>query len=199
MRSFLESGIQLELPDSDIWYFPGFLESSQAGSYFEQLKRETHWRQDDIRVFGKVYPQPRLTALYADNSKPYRYSNLTMHPLPYTPLLQDIKEKVENLCGTRFTTCLLNLYRDGQDSNGWHADDEKELGVNPVIASVSLGETRYFHLKHKEQKSLKFKLELEHGSLLLMQGTTQHHWLHQIPKTRRPIEERINLTFRVIQ
>ena len=195
----LENGIKIELPDSDICYVPGFMESAHASTCFEQLKEETPWRQDDIRVFGKVYPQPRLTALYGDNNKPYSYSNLSMHPLPFTPLLADIKEKVEALCGTRFTTCLLNLYRDGKDSNGWHADDEKELGENPVIASISLGEARYFHLKHKKNKNLKHKLELGHGSLLLMQGPTQHHWLHQIPKTSRPIGERINLTFRVIQ
>ncbi|MBT8311411.1 MAG: alpha-ketoglutarate-dependent dioxygenase AlkB [Flavobacteriaceae bacterium] len=199
MPSFMESEIKLELPDSDIRYIPGFIETIRASGYFEQLKKETPWRQDDIRVFGKVYPQPRLTALYADNNKPYNYSNLTMHPIPFTPLLTDIKVKVEAMCGTRFTTCLLNLYRDGRDSNGWHADNEKELGENPVIASVSLGEARYFHLKHRENKNLKHKLELGHGSLLLMQGPTQHHWLHQIPKTNRPIGERINLTFRVIQ
>ncbi len=190
---------RIDLPDSDICYIPGFLEAARASSYFEKLRKETPWRQDDIRVFGKVYPQPRLTALYADNNKPYRYSNLTMIPIPFTPLLQDIKEKAEAFCTTRFTTCLMNLYRDGRDSNGWHADDEKELGENPVIASVSLGQSRFFHLKHKDNKSLKYKLELDHGSLLLMQGPTQHHWLHQIPKTSRPIKERINLTFRVIQ
>ncbi len=189
----------LDLPDSDIRYIPDFLKQPHASSFFERLKKETPWRQDDIRVFGKVYPQPRLTALYADNNKPYHYSNITMHPIPFSPLLLEIKKRVEILSGNRFTTCLLNLYRDGRDSNGWHADDEKELGKNPVIASVSLGEHRYFHLKHKEDKNLKHKLELEHGSLLLMQGPTQHHWLHQIPKTSRQIGERINLTFRVIQ
>ena len=189
----------LNLPDSDIQYYPEFIEPELARKYFEALKAETPWRQDDIRVFGKIYPQPRLTALYADNGKPYRYSNLTMHPLPFTSLLKDIKVKIEELVATRFTTCLLNLYRDGRDSNGWHADDEKELGRNPVIASVSLGEPRFFHLRHKADKTLKHKIELGHGSLLLMKGETQHHWQHQIPKTGRSIGERINLTFRVIQ
>lgn len=189
----------LDLPESDILYYPEFLEHEMAREYFEHLKAETPWRQDDIRVFGKIYPQPRLTALYADNGKPYRYSNLTMHPLPFTSLLKEIKVKIEELCSTRFTTCLLNLYRDGNDSNGWHADDEKELGKNPVIASVSLGEPRFFHLRHKSDKRLKHKIELGHGSLLLMKGETQHRWQHQIPKTRRNIGERINLTFRVIQ
>ena len=189
----------LDLPESDILYYPEFLEHEMAREYFEHLKAETPWRQDDIRVFGKIYPQPRLTALYADNGKPYRYSNLTMHPLPFTSLLKEIKVKIEELCSTRFTTCLLNLYRDGNDSNGWHADDEKELGKNPVIASVSLGEPRFFHLRHKSDKRLKYKIELGHGSLLLMKGETQHRWQHQIPKTRRNIGERINLTFRVIQ
>jgi len=101
--------------------------------------------------------------------------------------------------GIHFTSCLLNLYRDGKDSNGWHADDEKALGKNPIIASISLGQERFFHLKHKSVKELKHKLILEHGSLLLMKGKTQHRWYHQIPKTTKPINERINITFRVIK
>ena len=122
-----------------------------------------------------------------------------MQPHEFTDELLEIKEKIENKTSVVFTTCLLNLYRDGKDSNGWHADDEKELGQNPVIASITLGQERFFHLKHKKKKDLKQKLLLKHGSLLLMEGETQHHWLHQIPKTTRSIGERINLTFRVIQ
>ncbi|MDX1315296.1 MAG: alpha-ketoglutarate-dependent dioxygenase AlkB, partial [Eudoraea sp.] len=125
--------------------------------------------------------------------------SITMHPREFTPLLEGLKADIEEIAGISFSSCLLNLYRDGRDSNGWHADDEKELGINPVIASLSLGEARSFHFKHKTNKDLRHRMTLEHGSLLLMQGTTQHHWLHQIPKTKRPIGERINLTFRVIQ
>jgi alkylated DNA repair dioxygenase AlkB len=192
------NGKNLNLPDSGITYYPDFLED-RADAYFEQLRNEVPWQQDDIRVFGKVYAQPRLTALYGNNGKPYSYSNITMRPHDFTEALLEIKKRVETLTDVVFTTCLLNLYRDGKDSNGWHADNEKELGRNPVIASVTLGQERYFHLKHRKNRSLKHKIFLQHGSLLLMEGATQHHWLHQIPKTAKPIGERINLTFRVLK
>ncbi len=192
------NGISLILPDSEITYFPNFFSKDKADIYFEHLKREVPWQQDLIKVFGKIYPQPRLTALYANNGKPYSYSNITMQPHDFTDVLLEIKQKIETKTDVTFTTCLLNRYRHGKDSNGWHADNEKELGRNPIIASVTLGQERYFHLKHRENKALKHKLLLEHGSLLLMQGATQQHWLHQIPKTAKPIGERINLTFRVI-
>ncbi|HEA20755.1 MAG TPA: alpha-ketoglutarate-dependent dioxygenase AlkB [Pricia antarctica] len=189
---------RLNLPDSDITYFPNFLDEDIANGYFECLKKEVPWQQDNIKVFGKVYPQPRLTALYANNGKPYSYANVTMQAYEFSDVLLKIKELIETKTDLKFTTCLLNRYRNGKDSNGWHADNEKELGLNPVIASITLGQERYFHLKHRTDKNSKHKLLLEHGSLLLMQGATQHHWLHQIPKTARPIGERINLTFRVI-
>ncbi|MFS4494081.1 alpha-ketoglutarate-dependent dioxygenase AlkB family protein [Maribacter sp. 2308TA10-17] len=189
----------LNLPDSDVIYYPNFIDNENANAFFKTFKNSIPWQQDDIKVFGKVYAQPRLTALYGNNSKPYSYSNITMQPHEFTKELIAIKEKIETKANTVFTTCLLNLYRDGNDSNGWHADNEKELGKNPVIASLTLGQERFFHLKHRTKKELKHKLLLEHGSLLLMQGETQHHWLHQIPKTAKPIKERINLTFRVIK
>ena len=189
---------KFNLPDADITYFSNFLSPVKADAYFERLREEVPWRQDDIKVFGKVYPQPRLTALYGNNGKPYSYSNITMQPQQFSDDILNIKKQIEAKTDVVFTTCLLNLYRDGKDSNGWHADNEKELGENPVIASVTLGHERYFHLKHRKDKNLKKKLLLKHGSLLLMQGPTQHYWLHQIPKTARPIGERINLTFRVI-
>ncbi len=204
-RSLAESRMQtealkIELPESDIQYFPGFFNAEEAARLFETLRREIPWQQDDIRVFGKTYPQPRLTALFANNGKPYAYSNITMTPHTFTEDLLQIKEKIERLLPeTSFTTCLLNLYRDGRDSNGWHADDESVLGRNPVIASVTLGEERPFHFKHKKNPSLKHKMILENGSLLIMKAETQHRWLHQVPKTTRPIGERINLTFRIIR
>lgn len=188
----------LNLPNSNIVYYPNFMDKPLADDYFELLRKNCAWQQDDIKVFGKVYAQPRLTALYANNDKPYSYSNITMTPHTFTKELGAIKEQIETIATCEFTTCLLNLYRDGKDSNGWHADNEKELGKNPVIASVSLGAPRYFHLKHNSIPDQKHKLLLEHGSLLLMQGETQHFWKHQIPKTAKPIGERINLTFRVI-
>ncbi|MGB6151353.1 MAG: alpha-ketoglutarate-dependent dioxygenase AlkB [Pricia sp.] len=190
---------RLNLPDADILYFPDFLYKDEADRYFRHFKEDVPWQQDDIKVFGKVYSQPRLTALYGNNGKPYSYSNITMRPHEFSDALLKIKKQIETQTDVLFTTCLLNLYRNGKDSNGWHADNEKELGLNPVIASITLGQERYFHLKHRTDKTLTKKLLLEHGSLLLMQGATQHHWLHQIPKTARPIGERINLTFRVIK
>ncbi|SNZ02095.1 alpha-ketoglutarate-dependent dioxygenase AlkB family protein [Flagellimonas pacifica] len=190
--------IILYLPDSDITYYPNFFENRDADSYFKTLKREIPWQQDKIKIFGKVYDQPRLTALYGNNDKTYTYSGITMQPHEFTPELLSIKKMVEKKAQTKFTACLLNYYRDGKDSNGWHADNEKELGQNPIIASVSLGGERFFHLRHQKNKSLKHKILLENGSLLLMQGETQHFWHHQIPKTSKNIGERINLTFRVI-
>ena len=113
--------------------------------------------------------------------------------------LLEIKHKIEEIDNVEFNSCLLNLYRNGKDSNGWHADDEKELGQNPIIGSISLGQERPFYLRYKKDTKLKHKIVLGHGSLLLMKGVTQHHWQHQIPKTTKPIGERINLTFRIIQ
>jgi alkylated DNA repair dioxygenase AlkB len=191
--------LRLNLPQSEITYFPNFLNKDIANAYFELLRTSVPWQQDDIKVFGKTYAQPRLTALYGNNGKPYSYSNIKMQPHEFTTELLKIKTKIETKTEVKFTTCLLNLYRNGKDSNGWHADNEKELGQNPVIASISLGQERYFHLKHRKDKTLKHKILLQHGSLMLMQGETQHHWLHQIPKTAKPIVERINLTFRVIK
>jgi len=198
VSSLFKNKIDLDLPDSDIIYYPNFIEAQKANFLFEIFKNTIRWQQDDIKVFGKVYAQPRLTALYGNNGRPYSYSNITMKPHEFTNELLEIKKQIESKTSAVFTTCLLNLYRDGKDSNGWHADNEKELGKNPVIASITLGQERFFHLKHRKNKELKHKLLLEHGSLLLMQGKTQHNWLHQIPKTKKPIGERINLTFRVI-
>ncbi|MFD2585309.1 alpha-ketoglutarate-dependent dioxygenase AlkB family protein [Croceitalea marina] len=198
MAQLFDKEIKFDLPDSDISYYPNFIEKTIADNYFYNLKKTVPWQQDDIKVFGKVYPQPRLTALFGNNGKAYSYSNITMHPKPFSKELQELKKSIELVAMTTFTTCLLNLYRDGKDSNGWHADDETELGENPVIASISLGQERFFHLRHKNEKQLKQKILLEHGSLLLMKGETQHFWQHQIPKTAKPITERINLTFRVV-
>lgn len=194
---FQQEPIVLDVPDAEVIYFPLFFEKKEADYYFNALKNDIPWQQDNIKVFGKTYPQPRLTALFGNEGKPYSYSNINMQPHPWSLLLNTIKHKVENISETTFTTVLLNYYRDGKDSNGWHADNEKELGKNPVIASVSFGAERNFQLKHNSEK-LKKSIELEHGSLLLMKGKTQHCWKHQIPKTSRPTAERINLTFRLL-
>jgi alkylated DNA repair dioxygenase AlkB len=200
MNSLFQSEqIVLNLPDAEIIYYPHFFDKKEADAIFVQLTNDIPWQQDDIRVFGKIHPQPRLTALFGNEGKPYSYSNIKMQPHPWNPLLQKIKSLVESVSDTNFTTVLLNQYRDGKDSNGWHADNEKELGTNPIIASVSFGAERVFQLKHNSISGLKQNILLEHGSLLVMKGTTQHFWKHQIPKTAKPIGSRINLTFRVIK
>ncbi|MFK7781429.1 alpha-ketoglutarate-dependent dioxygenase AlkB family protein [Psychroserpens sp.] len=199
MDLFSEEKTVLILPNAELIYIPNFLSKEMSNFYFKHLKVNTDWQQDNIIVYGKTYKQPRLTALFSENNLNYSYSNITMTPKPFTPELLDIKQHIENEAQHQFTTVLLNYYRDGNDSNGWHADNEKELGKNPIIASLSLGETRPFHFKHRTVKSERYKIALQHGSLLIMKGTMQHYWLHQIAKTKKEIGERINLTFRTIQ
>ncbi|AWI25708.1 alpha-ketoglutarate-dependent dioxygenase AlkB family protein [Flavobacterium pallidum] len=195
----LNDSITFDLPDAEIVYYPHIFSTDKSDDMFRHLLDGILWQQDDITLFGKTHAQPRLTALYGNQGKPYSYSGIVMKPHPWNALLTYIKEEVEQICGFPFTTVLLNQYRDGKDSNGWHADDEKELGRNPVIASVSFGTERFFHLKHNTEPEQKLKILLESGSLLLMKGTTQHFWKHQIPKTTKPIGTRINLTFRAIK
>jgi alkylated DNA repair dioxygenase AlkB len=166
---FPKEKITFNLPDADIEYYPNFFDSIRAAELFDKLKQDIPWQQDNITVFGKTHPQPRLTALFGNEGKPYSYSNIVMQPNSWNPLLMFIKNEIEEVCQENFTTVLLNYYRDGKDSNGWHADNER------------------------------VKINLEHGSLLLMKGTTQHFWKHQIPKTSRIIGSRINLTFRIIK
>ena len=200
MNSLFQSDkIIFDLQDADLEYYPNFFDINKSNELFQKLKTEVPWQQDDIKVYGKVYAQPRLTALYGNEGKPYGYSNIVMQPHNWSPLIMFIKNEIENVCPENFTTVLLNNYRDGRDSNGWHADNEKELGRNPIIASVSFGSERVFQMKHNTIKELKQNIILEHGSLLIMKGTTQHFWKHQIPKTAKPISERINLTFRIIR
>ncbi|MFC4818045.1 alpha-ketoglutarate-dependent dioxygenase AlkB family protein [Flavobacterium sp. GCM10023249] len=198
MSLFPDEKIVFNLPDAEIEYFPLFLDRSVANDLFQKVLQETPWQQDDIIVFGKTHPQPRLTCLYGNEGKPYGYSNIVMQPHQWTPTMMYIKEEVEKNAHVNFTTVLANYYRDGQDSNGWHADNEKELGRNPIIASVSFGTERTFQLKHNT-KEIKQNIVLQHGSLLIMKGSTQHFWKHQIPKTKKEIGPRINLTFRIIK
>jgi alkylated DNA repair dioxygenase AlkB len=199
MNSLFQSEpIHFNLPDAEIIYFPTFLSKENADALFQELLKNTPWQSDEITIYGKKHLQPRLTALYGNEGKPYSYSNITMQPHNWTLTLQKIKSLVENISKSTFTTVLLNYYRDGSDSNGWHADNEKELGTNPIIASLSLGAERNFQLKHNSDATQKANIILENGSLLLMKGTTQHFWKHQIPKTAKPVGPRINLTFRAI-
>ena len=191
--------VVFDLPNAEIEYYPEFFEKIQADALFNKLEHEIPWQSDTITVYGKTYPQPRLTSLFGNEGKPYSYSNVVMQPHLWNPLTVFIKEKVEEAAQIQFTTVLLNLYRNGKDSNGWHADNEKELGRNPVIASVSFGATRPFYLKHNTIESQRLKIDLAHGSLLIMKGETQHFWKHQIAKTSKDIGPRINLTFRILK
>ena len=187
------------LPNGELQYYPEFLSPKEADALYNELYNITPWQADKITVFGKTYDQSRLTALYGIDPSPYSYSNITMKPHQMTSTLLGLIEKIKSFDENEFNAVLLNLYRDGKDSNGWHADNEKELGKNPVIASISLGEERFFHLKHRTQKEQRLKIALKNGSLLIMGGEMQHHWLHQIPKTAKTISPRINLTFRKIK
>ena len=191
-------GTPIDLPDARLRYFENFFSAAEAIYLFNQLHNKIPWQQDPIKIFGKTYDQPRLTALHANNSNPYSYSGITMYPNKMTAELTEIQNRITSVTPAKFTSVLLNLYRDGKDSNGWHADNEKELGKSPVIASVSFGASRFFHLKHRTIKDVRLKILLQSGSLLIMEGDTQEKWLHQIPKTARQIGPRINLTFRKI-
>jgi alkylated DNA repair dioxygenase AlkB len=188
----------LSLPDADVRYYPCFFDPKTSDRYFETILRETAWEQRVLQVYGQRRPEPRLTAWYGDEGAVYSYSGTTRHPKPWTLLLCEIKQRVEETAGVRYNSLLLNQYRDGSDSVGWHSDAESSLGRNPSIASVSFGAVRSFHLRHRQDKQLWHKMHLEHGSLLVMQGPTQHYWQHQVPKTSSAVWPRINLTFRVI-
>jgi alkylated DNA repair dioxygenase AlkB len=160
-----------------------------------RLVAETPWRADTVVVYGKRHLQPRLTAWYGEAG--YTYSGLTLHPLPLTPLLAQLRAAVERATGRRYNSVLLNYYRDGADSMGMHSDDEPELGPEPVIASVSYGATRTFILRHKRSKRT-VKLDLTDGCLLLMAGALQANWQHGINKTAKLVGPRLNLTFRFV-
>jgi alkylated DNA repair dioxygenase AlkB len=194
-----EAAVQhYDAPDAKLVLFESFFSREQANHYYNHLIANTPWKQHEITIYDKTLPTPRLSAWYGDRE--YSFSNKTLHPHLWTPELLDIKEKVEQQSAVKFNSVLLNFYRHGQDSVAWHRDDEPELGRNPVIASVSFGETRPFRLRHKFRKDLEqIEIPLTHGSYLLMAGATQHYWEHQIPKTSKPIKPRINLTFRLIK
>ena len=191
------SGKKMHLEEGVVTYIPQFLSKIESKRLFNALIKRTEWQSDKIKIFGKTYDIPRLQAWHGDPEATYTYSNIELTPLPWTIELQNLKEKIELNVGASFNSVLLNLYRNGQDSNGWHSDDEEELGSNPVIASISLGEARKFKMKHKS-KPLKWDIILESGSLLIMEGKTQHYWKHQIPKSQKVHGPRINLTFRRI-
>jgi alkylated DNA repair dioxygenase AlkB len=185
-----------ELSPDLLDYRPNFFPQPESQTYFEHLTHTIQWKQEELRIYGRVVKTPRLTAWYGDEGAAYTYSGVRFEGLPWTAELLEIKHKVETAFGVGFNSVLLNLYRDGRDSMGWHSDDEQELGLNPVIASVNFGQERRFDFRHKENHTLKHSVLLGDGSILLMKGDIQHHWQHQVAKTAKPIGARINLTFR---
>lgn len=189
---------QIPMADADVYLYRNVFPPAQQERLFRTLLDEAAWQQHVIKIFGRSVAAPRLSAWYGDSGAHYSYSGLRLEPLSWNAPLLEIKSSVEALADTLFNSALLNLYRDGRDSVGWHSDAEPELGRNPVIASVSLGAMRRFVFQHKK-RGTGVALELESGSVLLMCGPTQHQWRHQLPKTRKPVGKRINLTFRIIR
>lgn len=174
------------------------MNEQEARQFFTRFKENISWTQHSIHIFGKNIPEPRLSAFYADNGVSYTYSRIKRTGLSWTDDLLFIKSAIENRTKQSFNSCLLNYYRSGKDSMGWHSDNEPELGLLPVVASLSLGSDRVFQIKSKLTPSIKGKIILENGSLLLMKKGFQENFLHQIPKSLSVDEERINLTFRKI-
>ena len=185
------------LEDGWLIFEPEFLSHNEADLLFKILHTSLPWAQGKVTIFGKTHPTPRLESLHVVNGKSYHYSGNTLISHPFTPELDELKKKIETVSGESFNCVLANLYRDGKDSNGWHADNERELGSNPIIASISLGAERRFDLKHSRTGRLK-QLILPHGSLLVMGGSMQHHWKHCIAKSKKVLDSRINLTFRTL-
>lgn len=180
-----------------VLYYGKIFSSQDALFYLDKMLHEIEWKNDEAIIYGKHIITKRKAAWYGDSNYSYTYSNTTKHALPWTTDLLALKKRVEELTGTVFNSCLLNLYHDGNEGMAWHSDDEKSLGKNTSIASLSFGAERKFSLKHKVLKDT-VSLVLENGSLLVMKGSTQTHWLHSLPKTTKVKSPRVNLTFRTM-
>ena len=216
-------GFIIQIPNGALFYAPQFFPqkiSDRSVEYF--LENDTYdlkqvdwsaiqtenfkkiqfkhilWKQDYIHLYGKKIPLPRLTSWYGDEDKAYKYSGILSQPNPWNKGLLYIKEQIEKVAGTQFNSVLMNWYRTGEDYLNWHTDDELELGKNPTIASVNFGATRDFQIRHKDNHHLKFTVPLQHGSLLIMSGEMQHFWEHAVPKRKKVLSSRFNLTFRLI-
>jgi alkylated DNA repair dioxygenase AlkB len=186
----------LPLIDAELSWMPWFYDAAESAALLHTLLHNTPWRQDTLNFGGKAVAVPRLQAWYGERR--YGYSGLKLTPLPWTPVLEAIRNKITATTGLPFNSALVNYYRDGNDSVAWHSDNERELGPDPLIASLSLGAERRFELKHRTVKQSKMNLILENGSLLLMGSGLQRHWLHQLPKDAGISAPRVNLTFRFI-
>lgn len=192
-----ENRISKHIQNGEYLLINNFFSQIESKSIFKSLKETIKWKQESMNMYGKKVDFPRLTSWYGDNDKPYSFSGMTLQPNNWTDDLLFIKSKIEPEANVKFNSVLLNLYRNGNDSISWHTDAEKELGKNPIIASVNFGASRVFQLRHIQTKE-KIDLELTDGSLLIMKGEVQHFWQHQVPKTSKTVGEKINLTFRVI-
>ncbi len=181
--------------DGSALLIPRFISSAESTKYFAQLNEETPWEMPEIVMFGKKYPQAGLSTWFTNTKVSYVYSGITRTPHAMTPLLNDVMNACAAASGAEYNSVLVNLYRDGNDSVSWHSDNEEINGSEPTIASVSLGATRRFDLRHKESGET-VRVDLEDGSLLVMSGLSQHCWVHQIAKTKTKVGPRINLTFR---
>jgi alkylated DNA repair dioxygenase AlkB len=189
--------VQVLNRDGRVDYYGKITTNVEANLYFEILLQNIVWKNDEAIILGKHIITKRKTAWYGDSDYLYTYSNTTRRALPWTSELRDLKQLAEKLTETKFNSCLLNLYHDGNEGLAWHSDDEKVLRRNGTIASLSFGAERKFSLKHKKTKQT-ISIILEHGSLLVMKGETQVYWLHSLPKTKKIVMPRINLTFREI-
>jgi len=195
----LQLGHTIGLANDSLVYVPDFIEEADADALFKVLCDETPWAQERIRVYGEEYDLPRLTAWFGDRGASYTYSGIRQEPNSWTPTLLKIRNLIEAFTDSRFNSVLLNQYRDGRDRVGWHADDEPELGSLPVIASVSLGASRRFKVRQKSNLTKAIALDLNHGSLVLMQGNMQQLCEHEVPRTAKSVKPRVNLTYRNIQ
>jgi alkylated DNA repair dioxygenase AlkB len=189
---------RIELEGADLRLWRHAWSDVEAHRILDELAATISWEQEEIIIFGRRQRVPRLVAWHGDPGTAYVYSGTVHEPRAWTPLLEAIRTRVETLTANAFNSVLLNRYRDGRDGMGWHADDEPELGRNPAIASVSFGDSRRFHLRHRRKRLEKTTVKLGNGDVLLMAGATQHHYVHAVPKTARQVGERINLTFRLV-
>lgn len=200
MRPLLSDLVDLSTPD--VRLVPRWLPTVEADALFEALHRDVPWARHRLRIFGRELEAPRLSCWIGDPEAVYRYSGSRFAPEPWPAALVPVRDAVSEVAEVAFNSVLANLYRDGRDAMGWHSDDEPELGLRPVIASLSLGATRRFVLKARapdaDGRFARHVLELPHGSLLVMRGDTQVHFRHALPRTARPVGPRINLTFRRI-
>lgn len=197
--ALLNTKTSIPINNAVLDYYDSWLDHTKASQLLDMCKRQLQWSQPAIRMFGKNHLMPRLTAWYGDSHCQYRYSGQTFDPIPWAPCLIELREKLLTDLGLNFNSVLANWYRNGQDSMSWHSDNEPELGLDPTIASISLGVTRDFRLRRRDDHSVTMALPLNHGSLLIMRGTTQAYWQHQIAKSRKIHCDRVNLTFRLIK